>query len=350
MGSRNGPPRSHDDEPGEIEYGDFPDASDDLWIDDDEDVIELEDLDDDAGVLGLEAPAVEPEAVEVAAADEPAAPDADDALREELFAAIADLADEADETPEPATPAPEPVRAETPPEPQPLIQPEAAAPPVVPAPPVVEVRPTPPSAPPAPAPVVHVEVPAAPGREEEASDEGAPVLPDWIYRIVLTLPLDLVEQIEELREDAGIEGAPPPGIDLAPVFRTDDPVEVEGALDDWAQEHLPFDLEVAGVLASVIGTQQYVAGLAVEPEDALDEPYDDLMFNLDGLIVPAEDDDVQLAQIVVGSAVPALTYPRLVARMQREIDLIGWRAESVMLIRREAGADLADWQVVALFA
>ena len=160
----------------------------------------------------------------------------------------------------------------------------------------------------------------------------------------------MVEQIEEPRAEAVSVGAPPPGIDVAPGFRTQEPGEVEAALDDWAQLHLPFELEIAGVVASVIGSQQYVAALSVEPDGELDEPYDDLMFDLDGLVTPLDDDNVQLAQIVVGSAVAAHAYPRLVARMQREIDLMAWRAESVMLIRREADAEMAEWQVVALFA
>lgn len=332
MGDWDKPPRSHDDDPDEISYGDFPDAGGDLWVDDEENAIDLDAL--DADVLA------EVETV-----------DTGDALREDLFAAIADLDDEADaESPPQARPAPAASEPDAPAaerSPQPALPvedralgPEAAASPAS-APAVDE---APPNA-----------APAAPGdlraaMSDDTPGEGARVLPEWIYRIVLTLPLELVEQIEELRAEAGIEAAPPPGIDLAPVFRTGEPGEVEAALDDWAQAHLPFELEIAGVLTNVIGSQQYVAALAVEPDDALDEPYDDLMFDLDGLVTPLEDDDVRLARIVVGSAVPAHAYPRLVARLQREIDLMAWRAESVMLIRREAGADLAEWQVVALFA
>ncbi|WP_119066822.1 hypothetical protein [Aggregatilinea lenta] len=353
MGNLNRPSRPVDDDPGDISYGDFPDTSGDLW-DDEEDVIDLDAIDLDA------LDEVEPDIVE------PDAADPDEMLREELFAAIADLDDEADR----AAPGAPQIASQI--APQNADSHADAAPPDDTAPdqPVAEGSApsaqafveAPPEADPVPAvnvaapalPVVQAALPLEVADPLPAAMEDAPtgeaLLPDWTYRIVLTLPLELVEQIEALREQAGIEGAPPPGIDLAPVFRTSEPDEVEAALDEWAQAQLPFELEIEGVLASVIGTQRYVAALAVEPDDALDEPYDDLMFNLDGLIAPVEDEDVQLAQVVVGSAVPAHAYPRLVARMQREIDLMGWRAESVMLIRREAGADLAEWQVVALFA
>ncbi len=352
MGDWGRPPRSHDDEPGEIEYGDFPDTGGEPWVDDDESVIDLDATDLDVTALD----AGDDETLDLAAPEKTitGVEASDDPLREALFAAIADLDDEVDEEQLAQAPlasaAPESLTTVEQ-APLPALEPEAAMP-LVHAPPVVEETETPSAV--APVPVETAGPAVAPTVPAEATvstpGEGTPVLPDWIYRIVLTLPLEMVEQIEELRAEAGIEGAPPPGIDLAPVFRTQEPGEVEAALDDWAQLHLPFELEIAGVVASVIGSQQYVAALSVEPDGELDEPYDDLMFDLDGLVTPLDDDNVQLAQIVVGSAVAAHAYPRLVARMQREIDLMAWRAESVMLIRREADAEMAEWQVVALFA
>ncbi len=288
MNERGNRPPFDDEDTDEITYGEFPDAEAYLWPDDEEDAIELEDL--DAG--------------------------ADDAAREDLFAAIASLDDEADAPPLAPVPA-----ADALPVPQPLPLPLPDDEPAE-------------------------DQPVAPVAAAAASIPGT----EMIYRVVLTLPLELSEQIAALRAEAGIEGLPPPGIELTPPFHTGDPEAVEATLEAWAQDTLPLQPEITGVVARVIGTQQYEAALAVEPGADLVDVSEDLMTRLEDLIVLPGELDPAPGRILVGGAVEAAAYPRLIARLQREIDLIGWQAESAMLIRRPAGSDTAEWEVVTLVA
>lgn len=276
-----------DDDAEEITYGEFPDAEAYLWSGNEEDAIDLEEL--DAGE--------------------------DEAAREELFAAIASLEDEADAPP--LTPAP---IADPSPVPQPLPWPlpddEPADQPV--------------------APVAAAPPPIA----------GA----EMIYRVVLPLPIELSEQIAALRAEAGIKGLPPLGVELTPPFHTGDVAAVEAALEAWARDTLPLEPEIAGVATRVIGMQQYEAALAIEPGTDLVDVSEDLMFRLEDLIVLPGELDPDPGRILVGDAVEATAYPRLIARLQREIDLTGWQAESAMLIRRPVGPDAGEWEVVTLVA
>ncbi|MBN1202318.1 MAG: 2'-5' RNA ligase family protein [Anaerolineae bacterium] len=186
------------------------------------------------------------------------------------------------------------------------------------------------------------------GIAEEAIE--APALPDMIYRVLIPLPPELAGQTEALRESAGMGAAPPPGIELAAAFRADDVGAVETALADWARAHLPAQLEITGVLAEVVGEQQYVTGWTLQPDEELQEAQHELMTALEPLITPLADALPTFhARVTIGDHIPPQPFPRLVGQMQRDFEPFVWHAETVSLLRHPADIEAGEWEETGSF-
>lgn len=192
-----------------------------------------------------------------------------------------------------------------------------------------------------------IPAPAPPSAEEEPSP---PAPPDMLYRVMIRLPPELAEQVDRLRAIGEIEGAPPPGIDLSPVFRAADRAAVEEVLSDWARNHLPLQLETTGVLAEVIGTQQYVAAWALDPQEELEEAQQDLKRALEPVVtLPADQAETFPVRVIIGDAVAPGPYPLVIIDMQREFEPYVWDAELVTLLHITMGEEGSAWEEAATF-
>jgi hypothetical protein len=242
-----------------------------------------------------------------------------------------------------ASAAPAPV-AEEEPEPPPVAeaaeeQPEPAAP--EPDQPVSTAEVTP-SDEPAAVTAAEPEVSAPPQEESAVSaeetvvaappDEPPPAPP--VFRVLIPLPPDLGAQVLSLRTVGEIDDMPPPGIELAVPFHTDRLDEVETILIDWARAHLPIQLERTGIVAQVVGAQQYIAAWDLEPEEELREAQVELVRALVPLINPVPGKPAKArVRVVIGDAIAPGPYPRVIGQMQREFEPYVWYAESVSLFQ-----------------
>lgn len=183
------------------------------------------------------------------------------------------------------------------------------------------------------------------GDAERAEDMPEPLPPNWVYHVLIALPDDLSVQVLELRSTGDIIDMPPPGIALAGSFRTDDIAAVERELARWTRNHLPLQIEITGVLAEVIGEQQYVAAWLLQPEDDLRDAQHDLRHALDTLIQPLPETRLAFrVDLVISDHVPARRYPHLIGRMQTDFEPFVWHATDLLLVRKDAGADEGTWE------
>ncbi len=180
---------------------------------------------------------------------------------------------------------------------------------------------------------------------EETPPEPAP--PDWVYHVLIALPEELSVQVLELRATGDIIDMPPPGIGLVDSFRAEDLNAVQEQLARWARNHLPLQLEITGVLAEVVGQQQYVAAWLLQPEEELHEAQHDLRRVLAPLIQPLPEAPLAFqVQLTIGAQVPPRRYPHLVGRMQREFEPYVWHATDLLLVRKDAEDDDGGWEIV----
>ncbi|MBN2304937.1 MAG: hypothetical protein JXQ72_10690 [Anaerolineae bacterium] len=307
------------------------------------DVIDLDALDDAIPAEGDEGGESEPAAVDAALLD--TLDELDDALDDEL-----DDESEPELEPEPAPPAESRLIWEPPPEPGdtvpiPELQAELASLYAVSeAEAEIEESDEEPESEPEPEPA------AEPGDTEEAEDE-SPAVPQDVYRVLLPLPPDLTAQVLELRAMGGIVHMPPPGITLLSAFRTTDRSAVEAAIRAWAKTQLPFRLEITGVLAEVIGAQQYVAAWTLDPEDALQEAQYALMRALLPVILPLPDPtgmpiSALPVRVTVGDRIAARHYPEVIGQMQRDFESVLWTVSTVQIAHHEPGAPPDEWTVL----
>ncbi|HEX3054435.1 MAG TPA: hypothetical protein VHP83_27520, partial [Aggregatilineaceae bacterium] len=190
-----------------------------------------------------------------------------------------------------------------------------------------------------------IEPTAEPLMAEPAAE---PVIPETRYRVLIPLPADIGQQITTLRKVGEVKHAPPPGIELGITFRTGDLPSVEEALNNWARAHLPLQIEITGIQAEVIGAQQYVAALFVQPQKELKKAQDDLLKTLTPLTIPANDDPPALpVRLIIGERIPPKPFPRVVAQMQQTFDPYIWHAETATLVKIEP--DARKWDNVRTF-
>lgn len=184
------------------------------------------------------------------------------------------------------------------------------------------------------------------GDTERAEDVLESLPPDWVYHVLIALPDDLSVQVLELRSTGDIIDMPPPGIALAGSFRTDDITAVERELARWTRNHLPLQIEIMGVLAEVVGEQQYVAAWLLQPEDDLRDAQHDLRHALAPLIQPLPETRLAFrVDLVISDHVPARRYPHLIGRMQTDFEPFVWHANDLLLVRKDAGADEGTWEI-----
>lgn len=196
------------------------------------------------------------------------------------------------------------------------------------------------------------QVPSAQGDialvQAQPSPEPEPPPVDWVYHVLLGLPEDLSVLVLELRSTGEVIDMPPPGLPLVGSFRSDVLQDVEQALTAWRERYLPLELELTGVLAEVVGSQQYVAAWTLQPEDELREAQRALCEALDPLIALLPDSAPEhfRARLSIGDHVPARRYPHLIGHMQRDFEPATWRATHVLLVRKDAEADAGAWEIV----
>lgn len=177
-----------------------------------------------------------------------------------------------------------------------------------------------------------------------------PPAPDTIYHALIALPTDLGAQVLELREIGRITDTPPPGVMFVAAFRTADLPAVENALAGWARAHLPLQLEITGVVAEVIGTQQYVAAWSLQPEEELQEVQEALMDALEPLIIPLPDSPPpSRVRLTIGEHIAPQPFPKVIGAMQRDFEPYVWHAEAVSLIRLDPASESHDWEVAKSF-
>jgi hypothetical protein len=313
MGNR--PKKTGDEQPDDLSYEDFDDTA---WGDDDElDVIDLDALDDEIA---------DEITTEITAKDE-TAPDQPEPVAEEKpeltdQAAPSPAAESAaEDEPAPAATVPAEITpVEVAPVPEPEAEPEAEA----------EQEPE----------------PAA----EPAPPDAAPefVIPPDVYCALLPLPPELAAQALELRETGEIRDMPPPGILLTAPFRTTDRAAVEAALEKWTRAHLPFQFEVTGVLAKVVGTQQYIAAWALEPAEELVEAQHALRLALAELILPLPGATLTFdASVLIGEHITPQRFPHVIGQMQRHFEPFVWRANELQFVRQGDPPD--QWDMVRAF-
>lgn len=199
---------------------------------------------------------------------------------------------------------------------------------------------------PEPAAVAEILEPVTESPEE--AEPAEPVIPDTRYRVLILLPADIGQQVTSLRKLGEVKHTPPPGIELGLTFRTGDLPSVETALTDWARAHLPLQIEITGIQAEVIGAQQYIAALFVQPQKELKKAQDDLIKVLSPLTIPASDDPPALpVRLIIGERIPPKPFPRVIAQMQQSFDPYIWHAEAATLVKIEP--DARKWDSVRTF-
>ena len=183
------------------------------------------------------------------------------------------------------------------------------------------------------------------------SAETAPVAVEMVYEVLLGVPPKLGAQVLELRATGDIADMAPPGIALTAPFRASDALAVESALEDWAADYLPFTVTLNGVLAEVVGTDQYVAAWALQPENDLRVAQRDLAQTLASLITaePGASSAFQV-RLTIGERIAARRYPHVIAQMQRDFEPFSWDAEELLLVRRRADAAPDEWEIARPFA
>jgi hypothetical protein len=337
------PPRNSDDE---LSYEDFDDAT---WVDDELEAIDLDAL--DADILDEEDDtAPSPPAPDQAAAslldaidtlgdDLPPAEDVEATPPVPAESLGVEESTPSDTVPSAALPAP----TETPS--QPVADAESAAELVTEA--VTEPAPDAESDA-----VPDAESVVEPLTEAEALIEPdvplEPVIPPEIYCALLPLPEALALQVIELRKTGEIATMPPPGIVLTAPFRTADRPAVEATLAEWARAHLPFQFETVGIVAKVIGAQQYVAAWTLEPEEEIVEAQHALKRVLADLILPLPGATMTFsAYVPIGEQIVAPRYPHVVGQMQRDFEPFVWHANDLQLVCRRGQP--GQWDIIKSF-
>ncbi len=202
-----------------------------------------------------------------------------------------------------------------------------------------------PTHPPAPIPTA---ARRAGGAWVDAAEEPAP--PDIIFDVLLALPPDLGAQVLELRTTGEIDDMPPPGVALHAAFRATDRDALEEALADWTRANLPVQIELTGIEAEIVGTQQYVAAWTLDPAEELQEAQHELRRALAGLATPLPDAPVlRQVRVLIGDHVAARRYPYVIGQMQRDFDPYVWHATELLLVERDASAPPEDWTISRTF-
>jgi hypothetical protein len=190
------------------------------------------------------------------------------------------------------------------------------------------------------------------GADQVAEPEGPaePVIPPDVYCVALALPPELGAQALELRATGEIEAMPPPGVALTGRFQTADLPAVEVALAHWVRTRLPVQLETTGVLARVIGEQQYMAAWTLDPEEELQEAQQALQRALEPLIVALSGEPFAPDVCVsIGDYVPARRYPQVIGQMQRDFEPSVWHATDLRLARLTPGTGPGNWDIARTF-
>jgi hypothetical protein len=326
-----------------------PDDSDDLSYEDFEDVTWK-----DSGNL---------EPIDLDALDDEIEPVAEDEATEELLEVIDTLDDEIAPAGEEGPAAPKPAApAEAPPAPESQPQPEASA-----RTPGQESKQETPQAaepaaiqesiaeavaevPPQAAAQLAASTAQAPAGATTGAAEPPPALPPTTFQVLLGLPPDLGAQVLELRTAGEIADAPPPGIALTVGFTAADLPAVETVLADWVRAHLPLQLETTGIVAEVVGAQQYVAAWTLDPEEELHEAQRELMRSLAPLVtLPPDTPAAFSVRVSISDHVPAKRYPYVIAQMQRDFETYVWHATELMLAQHAPDAAPGDWEIAKTF-
>jgi hypothetical protein len=179
------------------------------------------------------------------------------------------------------------------------------------------------------------------------------IQPD-VYCAVLALPPEIGAGVLELRTTGEVEDMPPPGVILTPHFRAPDIEAVKTVLADWVRIHLPIQLEIIGIKATVVDAQQYVAAWLLEPQEELQESLHTLKRALAELTLPLGGTTTTIGpHVIIGEHVPAHRYVHLIGRMQRDFEPQVWQSAEVQLVRREPDdqpdSDLGTWHVDQVF-
>lgn len=191
-----------------------------------------------------------------------------------------------------------------------------------------------------------IEIPGEPTSADDTPPEPEPPPPDWVYHVLVALPEELSVRVLELRTAGGIDDMPPPGIALAGSFRTEDLDGVQEELERWTRNHLPMQVEITGVLAEVVGQQQYVAAWLLQPEEELHDGQHTLRRALAPLIQPLPDTRMAFhVHLTISDHVPPRRYPLLIGRMQRDFEPYVWHATDLILVRKDADADAGAWEI-----
>jgi hypothetical protein len=189
-----------------------------------------------------------------------------------------------------------------------------------------------------------------PAAETVATTETPPAPPPVTFQVLLGLPSDLGAQVRELRTTGEIVGTPPPGIALTAGFNAADLPAVETVLAKWVRAHLPLQLETAGIVAEVVGGQQYAAAWSLEPGEELSEAQHELMRSLAPLITLLSDAPAAFnVRVTIGDRVPAQRYPHVVAQMQREFEAFVWHATELMLVQLPQTDEPGEWVIAKTF-
>jgi hypothetical protein len=190
---------------------------------------------------------------------------------------------------------------------------------------------------------------AAPAAETIAAPETPPA-PPVTYQVLLGLPPDLGARVLELRTTGEIVDAPPPGIALTAGFNATDLPAVETVLAHWVRAHLPLQLETTGVVAEVVGAQQYAAAWTLEPAEELAEAQHELMSALAPLITLQSDAPAAFnVRVTISDHIPAQRYPHVIAQMQREFETYVWHATELMLVQRPQDSEPGEWEIAKTF-
>jgi hypothetical protein len=191
---------------------------------------------------------------------------------------------------------------------------------------------------------------ATPAAETVATAETPPAPPPVTYQVLLGLPPDLGAQVLELRTTGEIVDTPPPGIALTARFNAADLPAVETVLADWVRAHLPLQLETTGIVAEVVGGQQYAAAWTLEPGEELAEAQHELMHALAPLITLLSDAPAAFnVRVTISDHVPARRYPQVIAQMQREFETYVWHATELMLVQRPQDGEPGEWGIAKTF-
>jgi hypothetical protein len=191
---------------------------------------------------------------------------------------------------------------------------------------------------------------ATPAAEPVATAETPPAPPPVTYQVLLGLPPDLGARVLELRTTGEIVDTPPPGIALTAGFNATDLPAVETVLANWVRAHLPLQLETTGIVAEVVGGQQYAAAWTLEPGEELAEAQHELMRSLAPLITLLSDAPAAFnVRVTISDHVPAQRYPHVIAQMQREFETYVWHATELMLVQRPQDGEPGEWEIAKTF-